>query len=192
MTDKLQSILQAEGLEHLLPTLVDQGVVDSMLPDLSESDLKSLGVDKLGERKRLLAALTATRSANEAQSAPAKSSEDGTKKSAQKNPDTSKSVRPETALAEEPKQKKTQAQSAGEKAITQSEAPATKPESKIVLFFLVFFMGPIPLFFLSWKRAFLSILILIISLGIPISPLMKYVVFWIGIPLILLITKKRS
>jgi len=79
MTDKLQSILQAEGLEHLLPTLVDQGVVDSMLLDLSESDLKSLGVDKLGERKRLLAALTATRSANEAQSAPAKSSEDGTK-----------------------------------------------------------------------------------------------------------------
>ncbi|MEI6397945.1 MAG: SAM domain-containing protein, partial [Pseudomonadota bacterium] len=172
MTDKLQSILQAEGLEHLLPTLVDQGVVDSMLSDLSESDLKSLGVDKLGERKRLLTALTATRSANEAKSAPANSSEDGAKKSAQKNPDTSKSVRPEPVSAEEPKQKKTPAQSTGEKAITKSEPPPSKPESKLVLFFLVFFMGPIPLFFLSWKRAVLSILILIISLGIPMSPLM--------------------
>jgi hypothetical protein len=72
------------------------------------------------------------------------------------------------------------------------EPPPSKPESKLVLFFLVFFMGPIPLFFLSWKRAVLSILILIISLGIPMSPLMKYLVFWIGIPLFLLITKKRS
>ena len=63
MTDKLQSILQAEGLDHLIPKLVEQGVVDSMLPDLSESDLKSLGVDKLGERKRLLAALEAMREA---------------------------------------------------------------------------------------------------------------------------------
>jgi hypothetical protein len=72
------------------------------------------------------------------------------------------------------------------------EPPPSKPESKLVLFFLVFFMGPIPLFFLSWKRALLSILILIISLGIPMSPLMKYLVFWIGIPLFLLITKKRS
>ncbi len=72
------------------------------------------------------------------------------------------------------------------------EPPPSKPESKLVLFFLVFFMGPIPLFFLSWKRALLSILILIISLGIQMSPLMKYLVFWIGIPLFLLITKRRS
>jgi hypothetical protein len=64
MTDKLQSILQAEGLDYLIPKLVEQGVVDSMLPDLSESDLKNLGMDKLGERKRLLAALEAMRNAN--------------------------------------------------------------------------------------------------------------------------------
>ena len=65
MTSKLTSILKAEGLEHLVPTLVDQGIVDSMLTDLSESDLKSLGIDKLGERKRLLAVLANHRSAEQ-------------------------------------------------------------------------------------------------------------------------------
>jgi hypothetical protein len=64
-TDKLQSILQAEGLEHLIPTLVEQGIVDSMLADLTESDLKSLGIDKFGERKRLLAVLANHRSAEQ-------------------------------------------------------------------------------------------------------------------------------
>ena len=54
MTNKLTTLLKAEGMEHLIPTLVDQGIVDSMLADLTESDLKSLGIDKLGERKRLL------------------------------------------------------------------------------------------------------------------------------------------
>ena len=201
MTDKLQSILQAEGLEHLLPTLVDQGVVDSMLSDLSESDLKSLGVDKLGERKRLLTALTATRSANEAKSAPANSSEDGAKKSAQKNPDTSKSVRPEPVSAEEPKQKKTPAQSTGEKAITKSEAPvahknsepsAAKPMSRIWLVIGIFVMGPIALFFISWKRALLSIFLLIIALGMPMAPALKFWLFFISVPLLLVFTKKRA
>jgi formylglycine-generating enzyme required for sulfatase activity len=59
MTDKLQSILQAEGLDHLLPIFTDQGVTDSILGDLSADDLRDLGIDKLGERKRLLAAFLA-------------------------------------------------------------------------------------------------------------------------------------
>jgi hypothetical protein len=59
MTDKLQSILQAEGLDHLLPIFMDQGVTDSILGDLSADDLRDLGIDKLGERKRLLAAFLA-------------------------------------------------------------------------------------------------------------------------------------
>lgn len=201
MTDKLQSILQTEGLEHLLPTLADQGVVDSMLPDLSESDLKSLGIDKLGERKRLLAALTAARSANEAQSAPANSSEDGPKKSAQKNSDTSNPVCSELVSAEEPKQKKNQAQSTGEKAITKSEAPvahtknepsAAKPMNRIWLVIGILVMGPIPLFFVSWKRALLSIFLLIITLGMPIAPALKFWLFWVGVPLFLVFTKKRA
>lgn len=56
MTDKLISILELEQLQHLLPFFTDQGVTDSVLKDLTDADLKELGVDKLGERKRLLAA----------------------------------------------------------------------------------------------------------------------------------------
>jgi formylglycine-generating enzyme required for sulfatase activity len=56
MIEKLTSILTAEGLDHLLSNFTDQGVTDAILGDLSDSDLKDLGVDKLGERKRLLAA----------------------------------------------------------------------------------------------------------------------------------------
>lgn len=56
MTEKLQSILEAEGLSSLLDKFNEQGVTDSILGDLTDSDLKELGVEKLGERKRLLAA----------------------------------------------------------------------------------------------------------------------------------------
>jgi len=56
MTEKLQAILEAEGLSALLGKFNDQGVTDSILGDLTDSDLKELGIDKLGERKRLLAA----------------------------------------------------------------------------------------------------------------------------------------
>ena len=56
MTEKLQSILEAEGLSSLLEKFNEQGVTDSILCDLTDADLKELGVDKLGERKRLLAA----------------------------------------------------------------------------------------------------------------------------------------
>jgi len=56
MTEKLQSILEAEGLASLLDKFNEQGVTDSILGDLTDADLKELGVDKLGERKRLLAA----------------------------------------------------------------------------------------------------------------------------------------
>lgn len=56
MTEKLSSILKAEGLDQLLSKFTDQGVTDSILGDLTDADLKELGVEKLGERKRLLAA----------------------------------------------------------------------------------------------------------------------------------------
>jgi formylglycine-generating enzyme required for sulfatase activity len=56
MTEKLQSILEAEGLSDLLGKFNEQGVTDSILGDLTDADLKELGADKLGERKRLLAA----------------------------------------------------------------------------------------------------------------------------------------
>jgi len=56
MTKKLQSILEAEGLSFLFDKFANQGVTDSVLTDLSDSDLQQLGIEKLGERRRLLAA----------------------------------------------------------------------------------------------------------------------------------------
>lgn len=60
MWTKLKSILKKEGLDHLVPIFVDQGVTDSKLCDLSAGDLRDIGIDKLGERNRLLAAIHAT------------------------------------------------------------------------------------------------------------------------------------
>jgi excisionase family DNA binding protein len=50
----LESLLKAEQLEHLLPIFEEQGVTDSILGELTDSDLRELGIDKFGERKRLL------------------------------------------------------------------------------------------------------------------------------------------
>lgn len=55
MTEKLKSILEAEDLTALLEKFNEQGVTDSILGDLTDADLKDLGVAKLGERRRLLA-----------------------------------------------------------------------------------------------------------------------------------------
>jgi formylglycine-generating enzyme required for sulfatase activity len=60
MNIKLLSILKREGLEHLSSGLTDQGVTDSILTELSDNDLREMGVDKLGERKRLLTAFSAS------------------------------------------------------------------------------------------------------------------------------------
>jgi hypothetical protein len=56
MDQKLKTILKREQLEHLLPIFEEQGVTDSILGDLSDDDLRELGIDKFGERKRLLTA----------------------------------------------------------------------------------------------------------------------------------------
>jgi formylglycine-generating enzyme required for sulfatase activity len=55
VTEKLKSILEAEDLTALLVKFNEQGVIDSILGDLTDADLKDLGVAKLGERRRLLA-----------------------------------------------------------------------------------------------------------------------------------------
>jgi hypothetical protein len=69
MNQKLKSLLKNEQLEHLLPVFADQGITDSILGDLSDADLRDLGIDKLGERKRLLSAFSGSpESASEAQS----------------------------------------------------------------------------------------------------------------------------
>lgn len=58
MDKKLRALLKKEKLDHLLTLFVDQGVTDSILGDLSDGDLRDLGIEKLGERKRLLAAFS--------------------------------------------------------------------------------------------------------------------------------------
>jgi formylglycine-generating enzyme required for sulfatase activity len=58
MNRKLVSILKKEGLEHLSNVFLEQGITDSILAELSDGDLRELGIEKLGERKRLLAAFT--------------------------------------------------------------------------------------------------------------------------------------
>jgi len=60
MTDRLCATLKAEQLHHFLANFTSQGVTDTILCDLTDSDLKDLGIEKLGERRRLLAAFRAS------------------------------------------------------------------------------------------------------------------------------------
>jgi hypothetical protein len=50
----LVNTLNSLGLEDYLENFIEQGIDDSLLPDLSDDDLKALGVAKLGDRKKLL------------------------------------------------------------------------------------------------------------------------------------------
>jgi TPR repeat protein len=53
-TTSLVNTLNSLGLEAYLENFIEQGIDDSLLPDLSDDDLKALGVAKLGDRKKLL------------------------------------------------------------------------------------------------------------------------------------------
>jgi hypothetical protein len=54
----LENLLVNELLQHLLPLFTEQGVTNSILGDLTDSDLRELGIEKLGERRRLLRAFS--------------------------------------------------------------------------------------------------------------------------------------
>ena len=56
MNTRLKAVLEATRLEHLLQIFTDEGIEDDILTDLSEPDLQKLGVNRLGDRKRLLSA----------------------------------------------------------------------------------------------------------------------------------------
>lgn len=58
MGKELTAILESEKMEHLLPNFSEQGITDEILTKLTDSDLKELGIHKLGDRKRLLAAFS--------------------------------------------------------------------------------------------------------------------------------------
>jgi uncharacterized Zn-finger protein len=52
----LESILKAEKRENLLKNFLDEGVDDAVLGYLTDSDLKDIGLSRIGDRRRLLAA----------------------------------------------------------------------------------------------------------------------------------------
>ena len=56
MTTRLQTILSELELLKLLPLFESQGIDDAVLADLSDAELTQLGVEKLGDRKKLLKA----------------------------------------------------------------------------------------------------------------------------------------
>jgi hypothetical protein len=56
MTTRLQTLLSELELSELLPLFEAQGIDDAVLADLSDAELTQLGVEKLGDRKKLLKA----------------------------------------------------------------------------------------------------------------------------------------
>jgi len=58
MHAQLESILKQLNLLDLLPTFKDHEVDDQLLPTLTDEELKEMGVEKLGHRKKLLTAFS--------------------------------------------------------------------------------------------------------------------------------------
>jgi sulfatase modifying factor 1 len=54
MDKNLKIILQKEKLENLIPLFTNQNITDSCLPDLTDDCLVDLGIEKMGDRQRLL------------------------------------------------------------------------------------------------------------------------------------------
>jgi formylglycine-generating enzyme required for sulfatase activity len=56
MTTNIHLILEREHLDNLIPLFEKQGVTDEILDTITDEDLQTLGVDKLGDRRRVLLA----------------------------------------------------------------------------------------------------------------------------------------
>lgn len=56
MSSLLQTILTRLALRELFPLFTAQGIDDSLLAGLTDDDLQKIGIDKLGDRKKLLSA----------------------------------------------------------------------------------------------------------------------------------------
>lgn len=56
MSSRLRFLLAELNLVHLFRVFEEQGIDDSLLPNLTDDDLLKIGIDKLGDRKRLLVA----------------------------------------------------------------------------------------------------------------------------------------
>lgn len=58
MSSRLEKILTDLGLRGMLPAFRNEKIDDSLLTGLSDADLREIGITKLGDRKRLLAAFS--------------------------------------------------------------------------------------------------------------------------------------
>ena len=56
MTKNIELILEREDLANLIPLFENQGITDEIIDTLTDKDLQEIGVDKLGERRRVLLA----------------------------------------------------------------------------------------------------------------------------------------
>ena len=62
MSDEISRWLHDLGMDRYIDTFVDNAVDPEILPDLTEADLRELGVSALGHRKLLLRAIRLVRS----------------------------------------------------------------------------------------------------------------------------------
>jgi hypothetical protein len=60
-TLQLEAILLTGKNEHLLKNFLQEGVDDTVLPSLTDTDLRDIGISKIGDRRRLLAAFAKLR-----------------------------------------------------------------------------------------------------------------------------------
>ena len=58
MITRLQTLLSELELSELLPLFESQGIDDAVLGVLTDTDLKEIGIEKLGDRKKLLASFS--------------------------------------------------------------------------------------------------------------------------------------
>lgn len=65
----MEAILRAEKRENLLPNFQREGIDDAVLGYLTDADLKSLGIARIGDRRRLLAAFASLSNENIAKAA---------------------------------------------------------------------------------------------------------------------------
>ena len=56
MTKNIELILERENLKNLIPIFEKQGITDEIIDTITDKDLQDIGVDKLGERRRVLLA----------------------------------------------------------------------------------------------------------------------------------------
>ena len=58
---RLEEILAVTGLGSLWSYFEDEGIDDSMVDELTEADLERIGIERMGDRKRIIVAIRETK-----------------------------------------------------------------------------------------------------------------------------------